>query len=237
MKGYRTEKELLVDNQVSLFNLEKDITQEKYSLEEIGEILPGMLHLNRTEDLVLSYFNTWALDRFEKSVEEILEEGLEFMISCYEPNTAQFFSNSLFAFVENDDASSSHGLFQKLRFNPKRNFEWVYTSSKLFNDGKFVFSYSSLMGDIYTNNKFLLRQLEDNLFLRKNFRRFQSLTKREKEILHLVARGLTSNQIAEMLFLSKATVSTHRKKIKHKLELRNINDWIRYSNTFNPKNT
>ena len=237
MKGYRTEKEILVDNQVSLFKLEKDIMHEKYSIEEIGEILPGMLHLNRAEDLVLSYFNTWAENLFEKSVEEVVELGIEFMASIYEPETAILMQNSFARFVEKNDKSSVHGLFQNGHFNPRRKNEWMFTSSKLIENGDYLISYSSPIGNLENNSEFLLRNLEDNLFLRKNFRRFQSLTKREKEILHLVASGLTSKQIAEMLFLSKATISTHRKKIKHKLELRNINDWIRYSDTFNPENT
>ncbi|MBO0948195.1 response regulator [Fibrella forsythiae] len=43
------------------------------------------------------------------------------------------------------------------------------------------------------------------------------LTKREVEILKLVKRGLTSEQIAADLSLSYYTVQTHRKNITHKL--------------------
>lgn len=232
MKRYQTEKEILTENQISLFKLEKDLKRGQYSIEEIGEFLPGMLHLNRSSDLVLSYFNTWALDRFEKSVDEILEMGLEFMISLFESGTAQLFSQSLLAFIDKEDFCLTHGFFQKFRFNKKREYEWMFTSSKLFDNNKFVFSYSSPIHDLGRNNRFLIRNLEDNLFLRKNFDKFQSLTKREKEILDLVGNGLTSQQIGEQLFISKATVSTHRKNITQKLELKNINDWIRYSNAF-----
>ncbi|WP_158870264.1 response regulator transcription factor [Maribellus comscasis] len=233
MKRHRTEKEILTDSQLSLFKLEKGLQQQKYSIKEVGELLPGMLHLNRSDDLVLSYFNSWALNRFEKTVDEILELGLEFMVSIFEPGTAFLFSKSLVQFLNENDGSSSHGFFQKLRFNTKREYEWMYTTSKLFFDRNFVFSYSTPISDLETNNRFLLQNLEDNLFLRKNFLKFQSLTKREKEILKLVASSLTSRQIAEQLYLSKATVSTHRKHITQKLELTNINDWIRYSNAFN----
>lgn len=232
MKRYRTETEILSDNQLSLFKLGKGLHEQKYSIEEIGELLPGMLHLNRSNDLVLAYFNNWALERFEKSVDEILDLGLEFMVSIFEPGTAFLFSNSLVQFLKENDGSSSHGFFQKFRFNAQREYEWMFTTSKLFYDKNFVFSYSTPIVDLEKNNRFLLHNLEDNLFLRKNFLKFQSLTKREKEILKLVASGLTSRQIAEQLCLSKATISTHRKHITQKLELRNINDWICYSNAF-----
>lgn len=233
MKHYKTESEILKDNQISLFQLENEIRLQKFSIKEIGEQLPGMLHLNRRSDLVLSYFNNWALQRFEKPVDEILEEGLEFMISRFEPGTANLFSQSIVKFLNKNDVNSTHGFFQKLRFNSKRPYEWIFTTSKLVKDGDQVFSYSSLIGDMEHNNTFILRSLEDNLFLRKNFWKFQSLTVREKEILKLVAEGMTSHQIADQLFISTGTVSTHRKNIIKKLELRNINDWNRFSIAFN----
>jgi DNA-binding CsgD family transcriptional regulator len=44
-----------------------------------------------------------------------------------------------------------------------------------------------------------------------------SLTRREVEILCLVARGVSSKEIANQLSLSLHTVSNHRKHICHKL--------------------
>jgi len=169
MKKYRTEKEILLDNQVSLFTFEKDLVQEKYTIPEVGELLPGMLHFNRAEDLVLCYFNSWAQRRFEKTVEEVLEGGLEFMISRFEPGTAFLFRKSLVNFIGRNDKSSCHGFFQKLRFNPKLNYEWIYTSSKIFNDDNLIFSYSLPISEIEKNSSFLLHNLEQNLFLQKIF--------------------------------------------------------------------
>jgi DNA-binding NarL/FixJ family response regulator len=47
------------------------------------------------------------------------------------------------------------------------------------------------------------------------------LTKREKEILRLIARELTNQQIAEQLFISLRTVETHRLNLTQKLGVRN----------------
>lgn len=46
------------------------------------------------------------------------------------------------------------------------------------------------------------------------------LTRREKEILHLLGEGLTGPQIAGKLFLSAYTVETHRKNLMQKLNAR-----------------
>jgi DNA-binding NarL/FixJ family response regulator len=45
---------------------------------------------------------------------------------------------------------------------------------------------------------------------------------REKEVLRLVALGLTNKEIAEMLFISMHTVITHRKNISSKLGIKTI---------------
>lgn len=55
------------------------------------------------------------------------------------------------------------------------------------------------------------------------------LSKREKEILHLIGRGLTSKQIADELFIAKSTVDTHRKNMMRKLDLEGTNELIKYA--------
>lgn len=47
----------------------------------------------------------------------------------------------------------------------------------------------------------------------------ESLSSREKEIISLVVKGLTNQEIADKLFLSIHTVITHRRNIARKLEI------------------
>jgi DNA-binding NarL/FixJ family response regulator len=48
------------------------------------------------------------------------------------------------------------------------------------------------------------------------------LTKREKEILHLIAEGKTTANMAEELYLSPLTIETHRKNLMQKFEVKNV---------------
>jgi DNA-binding NarL/FixJ family response regulator len=47
------------------------------------------------------------------------------------------------------------------------------------------------------------------------------LSRRELEILHLIARGLTNEEIAKKLFISLPTVKTHASHIFGKLNVNN----------------
>jgi len=47
------------------------------------------------------------------------------------------------------------------------------------------------------------------------------ITRREKEVLLLIAEGLTNAEIAEQLFVSVPTVNTHRKSLLEKFEAKN----------------
>lgn len=53
------------------------------------------------------------------------------------------------------------------------------------------------------------------------------LTRREKEVLGLIAEGMTNNEIAAKLFISSTTVDTHRKSLLNKLNAKNTASLIR----------
>uniref|UniRef100_F4C9I3 Two component transcriptional regulator, LuxR family n=1 Tax=Sphingobacterium sp. (strain 21) TaxID=743722 RepID=F4C9I3_SPHS2 len=48
------------------------------------------------------------------------------------------------------------------------------------------------------------------------------ITRREKEVLQLIGKGLTTQQVADQLFISPHTVESHRKKLMEKFEVNNI---------------
>jgi DNA-binding NarL/FixJ family response regulator len=58
---------------------------------------------------------------------------------------------------------------------------------------------------------------------------YETLTPREREVLHLVAEGLTSGEIAGRLFISPRTAESHRANLMRKLGLRSRTDLVRFA--------
>lgn len=59
--------------------------------------------------------------------------------------------------------------------------------------------------------------------------RLEALSRREREVLVHLAHGLTNNEIAEKLFLSRRTVETHRANLIAKLNLRTRTALVRFA--------
>jgi DNA-binding NarL/FixJ family response regulator len=57
----------------------------------------------------------------------------------------------------------------------------------------------------------------------------QGLTKRENEVLELVAQGKSNQEVADTLFISTKTVETHKTNILEKLGLKNTAELVRYA--------
>ena len=56
-----------------------------------------------------------------------------------------------------------------------------------------------------------------------------ALTKREKEVIKLIAEGMSTSEIATTLFLSSLTIETHRKNIFTKLGINKVASLVRYA--------
>jgi DNA-binding NarL/FixJ family response regulator len=79
---------------------------------------------------------------------------------------------------------------------------------------------SNLLMEYFIKQKNDAKEAKDNL---------DSLTKRELEIITLIAEGLTSKEIARKLNISHKTVETHRVTIFQKLELKSVVDLVKFA--------
>jgi len=81
---------------------------------------------------------------------------------------------------------------------------------------------SPFLGELFSDE--VIRQYRD-----KGVFPCETLTNREVEVLKLVAEGLTSKEIADILLISIRTVEHHRANLLKKLDLRNTADLIKHA--------
>jgi two-component system response regulator NreC len=60
-------------------------------------------------------------------------------------------------------------------------------------------------------------------------REYEELSEREREVMFLLVRGLSNQEIADKLVVSTSTVQTHRSHILQKLGLDTTVDLVRYA--------
>jgi DNA-binding NarL/FixJ family response regulator len=93
----------------------------------------------------------------------------------------------------------------------------AYQGGKYFNEA----ITSLVFEDFYKKEKSTL-QTEERL-------KVTDLTKREREVLALVANGKSNKEVADQLFISTKTVDTHKTHILDKLGLKNTAELVKYA--------
>jgi DNA-binding NarL/FixJ family response regulator len=73
----------------------------------------------------------------------------------------------------------------------------------------------------------IFKKYSQNVSKKKQKEDTVNLTKREIEIIKLIADGLTSQQMADRLFISPRTVETHRANVMKKLAVKNAIELVK----------
>lgn len=76
------------------------------------------------------------------------------------------------------------------------------------------------------------RLLREYRYIARYRRQFLMLSLRERQVLTLIASGLTNPQIAGQLGISRRTVESHRKNINRKLAMNNTAELVRFALAF-----
>ena len=85
---------------------------------------------------------------------------------------------------------------------------------------------------VFTLNHKLQRIRNQQIFKLVHYDQFRSLTKRECEILKLLANDFNNPEIAQYLHISRFTVEHHRKSINAKLGINSMVQLYRYALAF-----
>ncbi|MER2998262.1 LuxR C-terminal-related transcriptional regulator [Pontibacter populi] len=184
----------------------------------LSDLEQGLVWCNKTNEESLGY-----------SLEEIREMGgLEYMYNIVHPDDHHIPDDSI-THYQNFEGAEYGGVF-RAKHRHEKEYKWFIGWAKAFSKNgadqvKELLCVDVDMSPRMNTDKQLVQALRDNL-KHKNKLLIKCLRKREIEVLDLVCKGYNTKAIAEKLFISPNTVSTHRKHIQQKLGTANVADLV-----------
>ena len=215
-----SEKDLIWRQSKYLFRIKNLIQKKHIDINEIGDCLNYLLHVNKRGSLLLKYVNAYGTQMVNTSLETILIQGIPFQERHIEARTISNTKKLMKQVYADNDDKKYVFYYQNIRNSEKSDYQLRLTSRCIIDDFCFL-SITTPLNEITEISTVSEHALEPDFEVENHFLILQSLTKREKEILSLVGKGFTSKRISEMLFISIFTVSVHRKNILKKLMIRN----------------
>ena len=224
-----------------LFSLENGLSKGDFNLREIGNLIPGSVMVHELDTLKpqrISYMNDWGCENLGHALEEINAMGSTYYERFFEPEQSKTLIAGITDYYQRQDHSSLYSFFQQVRSGVGLEYNWYYTVCKFMRESPFdlqptrmIIIANPVAGMGLMVNK-VNRILEQSSFVAKNYRKFASLTKREKEIITLLTEGRSSPEISDLLFISKHTVSKHRRNIVLKLEIHSFAELLKFAIAF-----
>ena len=200
-------------------------------------LLPGVAIIHDLQDGSVVYISPSGLAQLGVSMEELVAMGPDYHKEFFNAEESRIYVPQMIALVERNDPSETFTFFQQVKFAADQHWHWHLSSIRLFQhdeDGRPIASLTlaQLITPEQHNTPKVERLLDELTFLRTNLKTYSSLGLSERNVLKLLASGLTSLQIADELHISVRTVETHRKNIRRKLEAKTQAELSRYARAF-----
>jgi len=215
-----------------------DETKEKIAaICSIAEKLPGVVIIHDLKALCVVWMSQRGLKGLGITAEEM--EGMstkEYFGRFFNEEDAKDCIPKIVGLIQRNNDEEVITFFQEVRFWDD-TWHWHMNSIRIWardEQGKPWLSISIALpvDAMHHMTAKAARLVEENNFLRKNFGLYARLSKREREVLRLLALGKTATDTAEELFISLNTVETHRKNIKQKLDTTAYFDLCQYARAF-----
>ena len=214
-----------------LHDLEKELSalREKVAfLEKVVHEIPASIYISSLEEGVI-WCNKTNEETLGYTLDEILEMGgREYVYKVVHPDDHNVPDDSIDHYQHFDGAEFG-GIF-RAKHKDAEEYKWFMGWAKAFRKNEKGQVTELLCVDVdmtpqMNTDKQLAEALKENLKLKHKLL-FNNLRKREVEVLSLVCQGFSTKEIAEKLFISVNTVSTHRKNIQQKLGTNNVADLV-----------
>jgi DNA-binding CsgD family transcriptional regulator len=227
-----SEREIV--NNLNFLSSEVATKLEQYmpQLDELAKSINAVVHLNVSKDLAVTFCSANYLEAHNRSLEYIQQNPFTFMNEILDRYTFEVTFPLIFDFLDKNDFDLNLSVLQKYKISEKGEQQFHISNLK-YNpqfDQFFCIDFNVNKLDFGVYN---LRKIVDaNLKKQQWFPFYQSLTKREREVITFIAKGYTNKRIGEELFLSCHTIRTHRNNIFRKLNINHLRQLLEFADLF-----
>jgi RNA polymerase sigma factor (sigma-70 family) len=218
--------------------IEDLISSSVAAFSEAAEKIPGVVIIHDLRDWSIAWMSRSGLDLLKLSLKEVTSLTHEEYFSTYFNKVdADDYVPKILGLLQRNNTDDCCTFFQQVRFSIDGDWNWYMAGVRILtrdNEGMplLVVTIVLPIDSMHHMTAKADRLLEENNFLRKNFHQFSKLSKREREILGLMALDKSTAEIAQSLFISQHTVETHKKNIKKKLGTGSFYELNQYARAF-----
>lgn len=231
--AYQTNKELLERFEFYTIQFEDCLLKEK-DYKTVCDQIPCTAVISRSEDIDIIYTNKRHQEVTGYSYEEVSNLGPEYLRNVIHPASLKSIRKFLPGFYKSRKTHQTKIFVQYVKRFGRSDYIPFVTFTKPPQQRKgLVVRLPVMVNEFDTASKQIEQIVQMDQFKMKNFKRFQTLSDREYEVLKLLANGCNNPEIADRLFVSRQTVETHRKHIKKKLDIKSYRDIVKYGFAFN----
>lgn len=217
--------------------LEERIARKIEEVRKYEKDIPAVLIVMNVQTLSVVYMSERGRNILGVTLEELHEMGPSYFQRFFNEEEAGEYTPYVKDLLYRNNTDEIVSFFQQVRPSKEHAWTWYFNGVKiLMKDDNGIPLLTMIAAVPIDQYHYMIskvqRLLDENNFLRLNSIKMKTLTKREIEVLKLVANGCSSEEISNQLFLSKETVATHRKNIKRKMGFKTSYDFTCFAQAF-----
>lgn len=196
---------------------------------------PCFLHIHHADDLSVHYMDEDTCIEFNTTLEQIKTfKGTDFLDLVTHQEDAVRVKQLLRNLVSIRDEHKLISYFQRIKLRPEKieGYNMILTSARFDVKNNLLICMSNSTDQTPLISKKVSVALNSKSMLQQKTAYLLSLTRREREVMELVIKGFSAEDIANSLHVSEYTVTQHKKNIYKKLHVNSIAELMKFTDIF-----
>lgn len=203
----------------------------------VAESLSGVVVIHEIEGFAPLFMTSNGLNLLGLTLKELKEVGTDYQKKFLNEDFMEDYLIFLRKMIREKNDGESYNFFHQVQLREKEDYVWYVSAIKVFHkdpqgNPTHTVTIAFPLNDFEHIPQKAEKMLDEGLFLKRNRKKYQSLGRRGKEVLRLVAIGKTSAEIAAELNVSTDTVNSHKKVVKQKLGISSTYQFTKYARSF-----